>query len=166
MRFFVISISSERRPLPRFTFLYDCAGCGLSEFVTVGLGAAGIELFDCHGPLLPPKPLRSKLCLVATGGGKVSISCGYCRSAKTVITISRGPAGISCSHENSSAEKCTHDPNTCNVGFCEFPKCNFKSCDDDTLVSEPVKPVHFCGGTCQDCQNRKMVNRTTFGSLV
>ena len=141
---FLITTEHEPPSYRPFFFYYDCAKCARSTLLTCEPAKDGIGLSISIAASSQRKSSPHKLCWVQTVGGKVSISCGYCHSGASVLQISRVRDGTSCLPESLSAEKCTHNPNTCNVGFCEFPKCNFKSFDD----MNPVKPVHFCGGNC------------------
>ncbi len=91
-------------PFGHFGFYCECGTCHhwFLMCVTLELGRDGTVLFDSETyNYFPPKWSQSKLFVEATPGERLLISCGVCRSGKTVVTVSRSPDGTSCLTANS-----------------------------------------------------------------
>lgn len=84
----------------RFGLTFACGTCGLTLSATFVHVKAGIGLSHCKSRSLESTLSPSRLAVVATEGERLSISCGNCRSGKTIVTLSREADGISCSTEN------------------------------------------------------------------
>lgn len=126
-KYSLTSINLELQNCEQFGFFFECATCHHMSCAMLELAKDGIALSICDPNYTPLRSWQSKLSLAQTEKGKLSISCGFCRSGITAIIASRLPDGTSCSRASFGQrenEQCTHDPNTCDAAFCEWPKCN------------------------------------------
>lgn len=101
MSSYLITMQGAARDYCELGVYYECGVCGYGASVTLELGGDGTALFVSGGRSL--RTLKSSLAslyLVRTIEGNLSISCGRCRSGKTVLTISQVKDGIFSSNEN------------------------------------------------------------------
>lgn len=93
------------RDLGRFGLTFACGTCGLISSVTLELGKDGIELSDYLADANLSQSSPCSRLVAVTGDGRVSISCGYCRSGKTILEVSLPQDGTSYSLANSELTK-------------------------------------------------------------
>lgn len=81
-------------PFGRFGFYFECGTCHHLIYVTCERAKDGTVSLDSEGDCYRLSWSRSKQYAAVIQGGKLSISCGVCRSGSTVATVSSDPVGI------------------------------------------------------------------------
>lgn len=98
-------ITLEPQDLDRFGLTFVCGTCHHGQSVMLEREKDGTVWYISSDQLYRSQWLLSSLSWVQTDEGKLLISCGYCRSGRTVIAISQDRDGISPSIEKSKLDK-------------------------------------------------------------